>query len=390
MTTLKAVIGANYGDEGKGKMTDYFASNVCGDCIVVCTNGGAQRGHTVVTKEDGQHVFHHFGSGTFAGADTYLPARYVANPILFMKELKELNKYSPIVYVNANAYCSTPYDMIANQIIEEERGANKHGSCGCGIWETILRNEATIGEMIKMLEKPEELFSYLRGVRDTYFINRIEKKGFDIPKRWKDIYFSEQLIINYVRDLYDMSRFIVLQDTDSIIRQYDNVIFENGQGLLLDQNIKDSAHSTPSNTGSRDIKQIVDNVFDDPGDEWSMEVCYVTRSYVTRHGEGELPNECELLDFINVVTETNIWNKNQGVFRYGLLDINDVIKRCKEDFNNYWCQDNAKISFAITHLDEKCNGVVNINEPMMYGSFGTDRHETFWIGKEEEQKGLII
>ena len=48
---LKAIIGANYGDEGKGKMTDYFAAEAAKNrksCIVVLSNGGAQRGHTVI------------------------------------------------------------------------------------------------------------------------------------------------------------------------------------------------------------------------------------------------------------------------------------------------------------------------------------------------------
>ena len=73
---IKAVIGANWGDEGKGLMTHHFAmesANQNKSTIVVCTNGGAQRGHTVVTPNGLRHVFHHFGSGTFDGADTYLP-----------------------------------------------------------------------------------------------------------------------------------------------------------------------------------------------------------------------------------------------------------------------------------------------------------------------------
>ena len=80
MKKVKAVIGANWGDEGKGLMTDFFCYEAFrnGDsCINVCTNGGAQRGHTVVTPSGVRHVFHHFGSGTFAHADTYLPKEYI-------------------------------------------------------------------------------------------------------------------------------------------------------------------------------------------------------------------------------------------------------------------------------------------------------------------------
>ena len=79
---IKIVVGANFGDEGKGLMTDYFCrqSALRGEkCLVVLHNGGAQRGHTVVTPEEHRHVFHHFGSGTFAGADTYLSGDFIVS-----------------------------------------------------------------------------------------------------------------------------------------------------------------------------------------------------------------------------------------------------------------------------------------------------------------------
>ena len=67
MPSVKVVIGANFGDEGKGLMTDYFCAEAIKkneSCIVALCNGGAQRGHTVVTPDGTRHVFHHFGSGT--------------------------------------------------------------------------------------------------------------------------------------------------------------------------------------------------------------------------------------------------------------------------------------------------------------------------------------
>ena len=63
MTNIKVVIGANFGDEGKGLMTDYFSHQALSnkeDCVVVLANGGAQRGHTVTDSNGAQHVFHHF------------------------------------------------------------------------------------------------------------------------------------------------------------------------------------------------------------------------------------------------------------------------------------------------------------------------------------------
>ena len=73
--------------------------------------------------------------------------------------------------MSENCLCSTPYDMMINQIIEESRGINKHGSCGIGIWETILRKGKTYQEMISMSN--EQLFNYLRYVRNQYSTKRL-------------------------------------------------------------------------------------------------------------------------------------------------------------------------------------------------------------------------
>ena len=88
MTNIKVVIGANFGDEGKGLITDYFCNQATSQdetCIVVMSNGGAQRGHTVVTPDGTRHVFKHFGSGTIAGADTYCIDDFILNPMTFKK-----------------------------------------------------------------------------------------------------------------------------------------------------------------------------------------------------------------------------------------------------------------------------------------------------------------
>ena len=73
-----AVIGANYGDEGKGLITDYLCRQV-ENPLVIRFNGGAQAGHTVTTPEGIRHIFSHFGSGTLAGAS------YLSFEILYRK-----------------------------------------------------------------------------------------------------------------------------------------------------------------------------------------------------------------------------------------------------------------------------------------------------------------
>jgi len=81
MNEANVVIGANYGDEGKGAAVDRLATEAGAQCLVVRFNGGAQAGHTVETPDGRRHVFSHFGAGSFAGARTFLSRFFVSNPI---------------------------------------------------------------------------------------------------------------------------------------------------------------------------------------------------------------------------------------------------------------------------------------------------------------------
>ena len=145
---IKVVIGANFGDEGKGLMTDYFCKRLSenGSVLNIRFNGGAQAGHTVVVPTLGQqkrHVFSHFGAGSFVnGTDTYLSGNFILNPILFCRERDEMYRnfwFYPKVYIHESCKITTPFDMLVNQIVERSRGDQRHGSCGVGINETVVR-----------------------------------------------------------------------------------------------------------------------------------------------------------------------------------------------------------------------------------------------------------
>ena len=186
MKDIKIVSGANWGDEGKGLMTDYFSQKP--NSIVVCSNGGSQRGHTVVTPDGIRHVFHHFGSGTFNGAATYLPKEFITNPLIFAQEYKELisKKIIPNIYVHGDCMVSTPYDMMANQVIEESRGKQKHGSCGFGIFETIKRYKNGITDFDK--------------VKD-YYLEKFERDKILISDDWKRIFNDPGINDHFMEDL---------------------------------------------------------------------------------------------------------------------------------------------------------------------------------------------
>jgi adenylosuccinate synthase len=85
MKNAYVVIGANYGDEGKGQVVHKLAKQNT-NVTVVRYSGGAQAGHTVTTDDGKRHVFSHIGAGTFAGAKTWLSDEFIVNPVMFLKE----------------------------------------------------------------------------------------------------------------------------------------------------------------------------------------------------------------------------------------------------------------------------------------------------------------
>ena len=120
------------------------------------------------------------------------------------------------------------------------------------------------------------------------------------------------------------------------------------QGLLLDQNNTEYfPHLTPSNTGIENPKRIIENV--EWNDEINIETCYVSRTYLTRHGAGKFPSECNKR-FINeyMFDKTNVPNPFQDTLRYGTLDLRELYSRCSDDVGNF----GDEKSIAITHCNE--------------------------------------
>ena len=114
---IQVVLGANYGDEGKGRTTAYIAAKNHGkNCAVVRFNGGAQAGHTVGSGKY-RHVFSHFGSGSFDYIPTSFTSDFVCSPYLFKKENEQLIRKSvirPDLYVSPQCLVTTPWDMWLN------------------------------------------------------------------------------------------------------------------------------------------------------------------------------------------------------------------------------------------------------------------------------------
>jgi len=252
--------------------------------------------------------------------------------------------FVPNCYVHPDCLISTPFDMIANQIIEDSRGDARHGSCGVGIWETILRNGLTYREMVNLYysdDKHLKLRNYLSYVKNC-FAKRFVYKGIKVSQEWSNIIDNDGLIDSYIEDFGLMVENIQMSET---IPESDVIIFENGQGLLLDQNITGyGRNTTPSNTGLQNPAKLIKEI----KGEKDVEVCYVSRTYMTRHGAGRFDSEYNKLSFAD---STNKFHPYQGALRFGVLNTQEMIDRCLADFNRF-AEHDWKISFLLTHTNE--------------------------------------
>lgn len=373
MLQAYAVIGANFGDEGKGLVTDYLAAKHS-KSIVVLHNGGAQRAHTVSTPEGIEHVFSQVGSGTFAGADTYIARQFICNPILFetrYKQLLDKTKYIPRIYIDKACKFTTFYDMLINQAKELERGITKHGSCGLGIYETISRyqdkgfkfKQATINPYGISIGEFAALsyigkYDYLISLKKYYTEKRIDQSQISkMPDYLERALDSTIAIENYISSFEFMMRYCILVDGPSILNTYDHVIFESGQGLLLDQdNMEYYPHLTPSHTGLYNI----DEILKECGYSGTIKTHYVSRTYMTRHGAGRFDTECPKSDINALMWDrTNVPNLFQDALRYGKLDYDDLMRRV----NNSIKQTTYPVekTLVLTHFNEY-QPVMHINK----------------------------
>lgn len=349
MPDVKFVIGANYGDEGKGLMSAYFAAQAEREgkrCLTVLYNGGPQRGHTVEMKNGFRAVYHHFAAGSCYGSDTYFHEDFLVNPMTYMQEYGGCTCYaSPLCRV------VTPFDMMVNQTREQGRGDERHGSCGMGIFETISRydnmsNPLRLEDFFMLGNRG--IFNHLTFVQQYY-----ESLGFrfdTIPGLNVD-----GLKRNWARDMIEFCRNTPLyENPENLLEQYDTVIFEGGQGLALDMdNMDNFPHLTPSNTGS---KRIAPWVRDSCGIDITIEVVYVSRTYLTRHGNGPFPQAP--LDMESIGQDmTNHPNPWQGTLRLSGFNngaIRQMTNRIKSDMAEVRAtgMTNVKYGFALTHFNE--------------------------------------
>ena len=161
---VKAVVGANWGDEGKGKITDMLAKQAD---IIIRFQGGANAGHTIV-NEYGKFALHTLPSGVFYEHTTSIIGNGVALniPLLLeeIKSLKDRNVPEPKILVSDRAQIVMPYHILFDQYEEERLGGKSFGSTKSGIAPFYSDKYAKVGIQVSELFDEELLVEKVERV----------------------------------------------------------------------------------------------------------------------------------------------------------------------------------------------------------------------------------
>ena len=386
-----AVIGKNFGDEGKGYTCSCLASSLK-KSLIIKHNGGGQAGHTVEDPEGKWRFIHH---QIGAGAEYHVPTLFADSfmPDLFqlgkeVKDFTELFGFQPILYSEKNARITTIDDVLLNMGAELARGEKRHGSCGMGIEECVQRNAAGYGITVEELATwtKQDLEDRLKQIRKEYMERRAKILGIYSSNPYYEMLHDETVLENFVVEVKENVKLLTLVDADrKWLEEFQNLIFETGQGLLLDQDYETYApHLTSSKTGIHNPA-----IFLEKRGLFLDEAIYVTRPYVTRHGNGPLPCEVDPSELPGVGEDlTNRPNEWQGTLRYAkhesleaffapVLRDRDSVD-CLERMGETKCPKHPKLSILVTQLSETGN--------QLYFDEGSILFET--LQKAGEEQGI--
>lgn len=357
-----AVIGKNFGDEGKGLATASL-SRVLGKPLIIKHNGGAQAGHTVEDAAAAWRFVHHqIGAGAEYGAPTLFTEHFMPDLYQLGKEVADFTRlfgFVPLLSSEKTARATTIDDVLLNMGAEAARGDARHGSCSMGIDECVQRNRAGYGLSVEEVAawNAAELLQRLRELRTRYTRERAAALGIDRENPYFELLENDTVLQNYVAEVKANIGLLTLVDANrDWLSQFEHLIFESGQGLLLDEDYEAYApHLTSSKTGMHNPARFLEKrglALD--------EAIYVTRSYVTRHGEGPLPCETERDKLPGVEVDlTNQPNEWQGTLRYARHESMDAffapLKCDKDSVQLFSSARDTKLSILITHLNETGN-----------------------------------
>ena len=226
---VKAVVGANWGDEGKGKITDMLAKNAD---IIVRFQGGANAGHTIV-NDYGKFALHTLPSGVFYGHTTSVIGNGVALniPVLFqeIKSLTDRGVPAPKLLVSDRAQMVMPYHILFDQYEEERLAGKSYGSTKSGIAPFYSDKFAKIGFQVS------ELFD--EGVLKEKTAKIVEMKNVVLEHLYHKPLISQEDLLSSLHEykemiapyVGDVSAFL-----DKAIRENKTILLEGQLGTLKD------------------------------------------------------------------------------------------------------------------------------------------------------------
>ena len=306
------ILGLGYGDEGKGITTARLAHRYARP-LIVRFSGGHQAGHTVVDAGGRRHVSSNFGAGVLVGAPTYWSRHCTFYPIGFANERMALVELAcdPVLYADDLAPVTTPYDMLFNR---QRETRERHGSCGLGFGATVARQNGPYKFHVLDLFDDFVLARRLEAVEHYY--RQELRVSFDEPLL-ADLLDQFREAVHYCRRHLLTTCARALKER---VGDYDAVLFEGSQGLLLDREFGYFPHVTRAYVSSRNALALAAELgLPEP------DVHYVTRTYQTRHGNGPLTNEEHEPPALRATPEeTNVPNPWQGGQRRTLLDLDQL------------------------------------------------------------------
>ena len=200
---VKAIVGANWGDEGKGKITDLLAENAD---VVVRFQGGANAGHTIV-NEYGKFALHTLPSGVFNSRVTNVIGNGVALniPVLFkeMQSILERGVPQPKLLISDRAQMVMPYHILFDQYEEERLAGRSFGSTKSGIAPFYSDKYAKIGFQVQELFDEAALKEKLKGVLEVKNIlveNLYHKPLLDTDDIFAEMMDWKEMVAPYVAD----------------------------------------------------------------------------------------------------------------------------------------------------------------------------------------------
>lgn len=279
------VVGAQWGDEGKAKITDLL-SEFCD--ITIRYQGGCNAGHTVVVDNE-TYKFHLIPSGILYSTKTcIIGSGCVIYPSVLVEEIEDLKrrgidpknlKISPLAHV------TMPYHIDLDGISENTLGKNKIGTTKKGIGPTYTDKMARIGIRIEDLYNLENLNNKLDVI--------LPQKNAILEKIYKLKPYNKEEILDYCKKyatlLKDYVAFDFLEIIQKGIKTGKNILLEGAQGTMLDVDYGTYPYVTSSNPigGGAGIGSGVGPAYIDG-------VIGISKAYITRVGEG--PFATELFD----------------------------------------------------------------------------------------------